>query len=591
MVKFDSRSIGRNLTVNNFNSKRTRQQLSGCLTCKVRKKKCNEQRPVCSDCNRLNKECIWIDGKSRAQVKKLRMQVEEIEKDLKLRHRVKKTADSPTSLSQSPLPPLTGKGLESFSQDTEVMVISPTKILDSLELANSPPSIFQTPPPFDTFSGRDSNIDFLSFNSMLSNIPLSPSILPEVSLKGSFLYEYYVDTLSHKLSIAPSSQNESNSYRSVFLPLAHRDKGVFYSILAWAGFHLGGKWAEEARRYTQLALEHLQHSFLKGNEIDREKVLIKLATLLILCGAEIYGGDIKNWSVYLYWGWETLVASGGINNYCKTREEHWLASNFAYHDLLASSCCERGTYFPTEDYDFIFKDPQGVSRGFVSPVLGVSKKLFKLLGDINTLASMVRDFYDTYKDLNNDPTESPALQSPILILLKMDPSRDAAASARLSTMLEKALVIEREIEMAKPDPMDLEKLTHDELELQLTLFDAFQSSAQLFLRQTVFRENPSSLRSQILVTDVIKCIEIMIGTPVQASLVFPFFICGVHCITPYHRKKIFDMSDKLTKLYGAYSIKRVKSVIEKVWEVDPNGNTAVDWHSILKELDWDINFA
>ncbi|QUC23452.1 uncharacterized protein UV8b_07693 [Ustilaginoidea virens] len=32
---------------------------SGCLTCKQRKVKCNEQHPKCSHCERLNMECIW----------------------------------------------------------------------------------------------------------------------------------------------------------------------------------------------------------------------------------------------------------------------------------------------------------------------------------------------------------------------------------------------------------------------------------------------------------------------------------------------------------------------------------------------------
>ncbi|KAK6001257.1 hypothetical protein QM012_002588 [Aureobasidium pullulans] len=49
------------------NSKRTvkGRSMQGCLTCKDRHIKCNEGRPVCQDCIKVNKECIQRDG-SRA---------------------------------------------------------------------------------------------------------------------------------------------------------------------------------------------------------------------------------------------------------------------------------------------------------------------------------------------------------------------------------------------------------------------------------------------------------------------------------------------------------------------------------------------
>ena len=38
--------------------KRTRSK-TGCLTCRKRKKKCDENKPKCNSCIHLNKECIW----------------------------------------------------------------------------------------------------------------------------------------------------------------------------------------------------------------------------------------------------------------------------------------------------------------------------------------------------------------------------------------------------------------------------------------------------------------------------------------------------------------------------------------------------
>ena len=73
-------------------------------------------------------------------------------------------------------------------------------------------------------------------------------------------------------------------------------------------------------------------------------------------------------------------------------------------------------------------------------------------------------------------------------------------------------------------------LTDQELELQLTLFEAFQL-CKLFLRQSIMKCNPSMLESQVLNNDLIKCLDVLVGTSVQASLVFPIFISGIHCVS------------------------------------------------------------
>lgn len=38
-----------------------RRSRNGCLTCKRRKVRCNEQRPQCCHCQRLNLDCVWKD--------------------------------------------------------------------------------------------------------------------------------------------------------------------------------------------------------------------------------------------------------------------------------------------------------------------------------------------------------------------------------------------------------------------------------------------------------------------------------------------------------------------------------------------------
>ncbi|KAG7663806.1 uncharacterized protein J8A68_002666 [[Candida] subhashii] len=748
-----------------YKFKETSRSKNGCLTCKIRKKKCDETRPICSDCKRLKKKCTWADYDSMTEleIKKLKQAVEKEESKQKLRKRKSKakrlksetdkadidgdnndntnendngikqnddeadkiihepnTVNNETNglykvssfLSDSGGDPLKIFGYNSNLRSTQTESHStepdaspngpPSPTLSSLmnpildsnapnppttnpqEMAplfdykeqNSPGAflsflrelsghiphessnkiedlenndqtinnnnnshmdvrdimssneftslIHSLEEPYHDYDGnsalttlspaqRDYNQNLISnLNSFLTPIPPSPSYIPELADPTcSYLYNYYVEVVSKKVSIAPISQNESNSYQKIFLPLAHKDKGVFYSILAWSGYFLGGRWEEEGMKYADYAVKHMGKIInRKGmTQEDRQTIVNKLATLMILCGAEICKGDVKNWSVFLNWGWKLLAGNGGILNFNKSKEEHWLISNFAYHDLLASSTTERGTYFPSEEYDMIFMDKEGFSKASLNPLLGVSKKLFKLIGDISTLVyeskKILSEFYNREFSSPTIPVSQPLIQededenmedqddfigSP-LFGDASEISDHGKASRLLQSVIEKVKTLEFEIDSSKPEKEDLMYLTDQELELQLTLFEAFQISAKLFLRQSIMKCNPSMLESQVLNNDLIKCLDILVGTSVQASLVFPIFMSGIHCVTKHDQDVMRYRIGEFMKLYGIWNVSRVRFVLEKIWESNPAGNMVVDWHQILNDLNWDLNFA
>ncbi|KAI5963989.1 hypothetical protein CANMA_003586 [Candida margitis] len=464
-----------------------------------------------------------------------------------------------------------------------------------------------------------------SFPDLVStlNAHLNPTPNPQPSLLSipeladpsmSYLYNYYVEVISNKVSVAPTSQNESNSYQRIFLPLAQKDKGVLYSILAWAGFQLGGKWEEDAANFVSKAMSY----FHKNNDIlpygafqsDRNSIINKLAILLILVGANICKGDVKNWSVYLRWGWRLLSSNGGILRFNQSKEENWLISNFAYHDLLASSTSERGTYFTSHEYNRIFEDHDVFFlRGQLNPLLGISKKLFTIIGEISTLLyeskKLLREYYSRGVDnhfeqsreflneyLNglgdeNKPVEAVVVEDDEF----SNVSDHSKASQLLSIMISKAKDLERQIDESKPDKRDICNLTDSDLELQLTLFEAFQLSAKLFLRQSILRCNPSHLESQMINNDLIKCLDILTGTPVQASLVFPFFISGIHCVSKHDQELMLQRVNSFIKHYGMFNANRAREVMQKIWKENCNGDKIIDWHGMLNELGWDLNFA
>lgn len=768
--------------------KRIKRSRNGCLTCKVRKKKCGERRPVCQDCERLHKECVWIDQDtmSEDEIRVIRKKLEEEESRQKLRKRkskFQKESEDRQSLEQNleesqemskepsvelilslnrekiqyknkdqikePMliqnenhskrsdddlsrkrfkhenesvpqpppslsPPPHLNTLPSFSLFEETLSNGNSKnplskrssvqlspsfaslLKEDQLLAHAPLDQEQTPhtifynflkdfknhqhlqsqqqlphhiaeankltlvdengqviegdtdqsqqlvigsrrqseirpspislnplSPFEMYyqfennscTSPNFNQFFASASSMLlPEIPKSPGILPQLDSSEFFLYNYYVETLSNKISIAPSSQNDSNCYQKVFLPLAHQDKGVLYSILAWACFHLGGNWKEQGNKYIDIALDHISgnRTNLKNNKngdaftessFDRNSSVLKLATLLILCGAEISRGDVKRWSVYLSWCWKVLSSNGGILNFNQTREENWLISNFAYHDLLATSVSNRVTYFPSSQYDLIFEDLPGFSKGRLNPLLGVCKKLYKIIGEISSLVfeskKILHEYYireniretDSEEMSSDNTSTSPDAIEDYVLETDSQSSFHTKRSRLLFSIIERAKNLEHEIDSAKPSTDDLIDLTDDELELQLTVFETFQLVAKLFIRQAVMKINPSSLESQILANDLTKCLDITIGTPVQASLVFPVFIAGIHCVTRADKMMMRNRIEAFIESYGTTNVDRVKALIEKVWKENPTGSNVVDWFLILKDLDWEVNFA
>lgn len=594
---------------------------TGCLTCKVRKKKCDEVQPVCHDCKRFKKRCIWADHKTMApaEIQKLRQQVRELESTNKLRkrHSDRKKTDSDRESSQDKdtsqkedkelkAEPIAGEPAsvteienvpDILQSDASIVKVSDPSLsgyIQTLQEAYQKEGLLTYPengsklpvfgflkelsdfidkPNLSPFlSNFVENVDALatqsflpsfqnlalSFNAAFMPLPLPPlTELPDLDETGRHLYKHYVETLSRKVSIAPHSQNESNSYQKVFLPLASKDQATLFGILAWAGYSLGGSYISHAVNYADEAVKllTLDVDFKLNAACDsRRTILNKLATLLILCGAEICRGDVRYWLVFLRWGWMLLRDNGGILNFDTSKEEHWLISNFAYHDLLSSSAAERGTYFPADTYRVIFKDPIGVLRGNLNPLLGVSKSLYQAIGEINLLLA-----------------EKPTVLGELL--------------------LEKAKAIEAEVSAAKPDPEDLANLSDYELELQLLLFESFQLSSLLYLKLLVYNHNPLSLDSQAMAQDLVRCVDILIDTPMQATLVFPLFMAGLHMVEERDRVRMRGMMETLIETYGPWNVVRVKAILERVWAQYPDGDRVVNWRGILTELGWEVNFA
>ncbi|CAH6718439.1 hypothetical protein CLIB1444_01S06744 [[Candida] jaroonii] len=655
--------------------KSIRRSRNGCVTCKIRKKKCDEIKPLCSECKRLKKECIWVDHDKmdESKIKEIKKIVEKSESVNKLRKRKKTIVhgnleDLPNAkrINSPGLSPILNHVKDEFeifdplspdnssfnnallSPPFHQIVHNPIESCSRLEaiphrqtinynipnetdapevigevnannekneqqiakinslVAASPNSLS----PLDFYNYlRDFGVDFMqdynikspdspNFNQMFNNLTtpspnFSLSPLPmKLDDRSLELYNYYVTVLSPHISVAPKSNaNDENHYQKVFLPLAHQDDGIMYSVLAWSSFHMGRHAStEEGSRYLEKAIKHF-HSLTSN---DKNTVIVKLATLMVLLGAEICRGDVVNWTQYMEWGSKLIQSNGGLSNFNRNKQEIWLISDFAYHDVLSSNLTERGAYFKVDEYKEVFN--HDLTSGISNPLFGIAKNIYPIIGEISHLAFETNE---NLKNLVNELNEKNISDSPINEIdgledikeTDSDLSNHAKMNSLLISVIEQIKVLDNKIENAKPNKEDLYGLNEEEFEWQITLFETFKLSAKLYLRQSIGKCNPSTLESQVLNNDLIKCLDIVLGSPVESVLVLPVFIAAIHCVTKLQRNQMSRRIDGYIKTYGPWSNTRVKEVITKIWDLNPDGDKAIDWHAILKELGWEINFA
>lgn len=554
----------------------------------------------------------------------------------------------------------------------------------------------------NTNQGNDDNNKEQSQNKVIDKIKSStqpqiytnPSIVLNTTLAGltpvgKKLYEYYRDKLSFIVCSAPKVEN---MYLNTFLPMAHIDKSVLYGILAWSAFHLGGpKMEKQGNYYIKLALERFSerpilNEEIKGNlklicddvndeddEIVKEDqgdddaevyedlelsrlnkdnmINMRLAAFLILCGVEICKGDVSKWSKYLTYGAKLIKLKGGLERFNESKDEHFLVTNYAYHDITAIQVInERTIHFDLNEYEKMWSKSNEL--GFADPLHGISSPVFKILAEINKLVIVVQklvkrsmkdetkttenrdsnkndefkgvserrahDSQNMSKNVAESPEEkvhglneedywigndfegSSVASSADGIFMNGIPS--TVSDEWVDENFDKEVMLE-DLDQVMIECQNIEQriaavrpkialcVSNKDLELQLTMFECFQVTAKIHLRQSVLRMNSASIEIQYLTTQLVKLLDVLLGSDVEACLCFPMFIAGMNCVWKKDRDGMTRRFKEFIKRYKWKNVLRCQIVIRYIWELNHKGEKFVDWYAVVKTLGWDLSFA
>lgn len=221
---------------------------TGCLSCRQRKKKCDEVKPHCQACERNKLACIWPPH---------------------IRRRFNLDSNEETSTN------------DVFS--SELVAASAAYRPTSME-------------PASTFFPLDSSPTFTSERepdevawSWELNTFLSPVRAGMLYPASQILHSYYLEYTAPKL--APSAEVPFVSW---VMPVAYNDDLLMHSILALGGAHLSYRSRENIEiqqttcRHYSLAVQALRRISEDEPLLDEPLVLLRIIlTVIILCHYEV----------------------------------------------------------------------------------------------------------------------------------------------------------------------------------------------------------------------------------------------------------------------------------------------------------------
>lgn len=223
---------------------------NGCLTCRARRKKCDERRPCCTSCARTRRECIWPVSAENTAINSTR--------DI---------LPNPTSSANE-----TSESNRSSQQHTTLPSRPRAAVLTTASI----------PEALENSSSLRASLTF----GTLSN--LSSSSRP--------LYDQYLDMTAELLARGPSA--DGNPFINYVLPLAASDSLVMDCVLAIGGAHMAVLEPDRpqlevmTRRHYARLLEGLRKALSSDTvcpfgERDEDKKLYTLMILIMLCIFEV----------------------------------------------------------------------------------------------------------------------------------------------------------------------------------------------------------------------------------------------------------------------------------------------------------------
>lgn len=269
---------------------------TGCFTCRRRKKKCNEEKPLCSGCRRNHLECTWPPENTTSQNRKTSTTAPAAGAVAKPRPRVVSFSDSKASAAgirnqvnrhRSQSDSSTESGNDAVDADLpDASPVSP---------AVSHADMHDYHPPHSHDQSQALTIATnLAFDPSLLGLASPISLLPNHGVDSSDLLSYYLTRTANSMG---NGSTDVNPFIAKLVPLAFSNPLVLQLLLAQSASHRQS--AEASAVGTEIAHHYYTDSlrmfrnvvgeYVSGKE---ENTLALTVGSLILCLTEVARGDV-----------------------------------------------------------------------------------------------------------------------------------------------------------------------------------------------------------------------------------------------------------------------------------------------------------
>ncbi|KAL6881399.1 fungal-specific transcription factor domain-containing protein [Trichoderma novae-zelandiae] len=506
------------------------RQRRGCLTCRQRKKKCDQGLPICGHCSRLNLVCKH-------------------EKPRQLSRVWSDDAVEDSGVLDSQADPQWGSQHPIVSQGDHVSeLLRLTKIAEPLDLVR----------PDDDPVGYD------------------------VSSSRRTLMRYYTSTLAIMLSATA----ENNCFLSVLLPMAFDCPALLDAMTAWSSAHLALRdpsFHGTSLQYRGRVLANLSAA-LEDGSLSGEMCL---AVAMAMCSLEtISDATSSSWAHHLSGAAAVLqyksadMQAGSLQTsrsvmggyWLKSVERRWLVRNFAYHDILMSVSLDRRPLI-TGDYWMSADDTMA------DPYFAFASKIMLLISEISVLNA---DCAEYKSSLSADST----LEEGDLALIFEESPLDSNSHTPLQRAHNIAIGLGDWKCPAYTANAPLALLSETYRSASLIYLDRV---VRQYFPQRAAEILPEGIRAYVeSVCDVAQ--KVPEGSLAECSLLFPLFIAGGEARDATHIERIRNRLYIMNKWRRFRNVYACGEVLEEVWRKrgESTGAERVDWRDIVRQRGWQL---
>ena len=268
---------------------------TGCINCRRRRKKCDEQQPTCGDCHRRQLRCVprsTAQSRPRSSSSSVIQPIANpaemeptscsIEPQLDVATH-ERTFDSwALSFTDSSRKEPTSSVQESAISDWIALIgfDDPGGMVKPVNLANST-ALVDLPVP-SAADGEDSRARFLPSTALNNLAGVNPQALTDWTFGERHLLNHFLQSVSRTLVVVG---DEDNPFLRVIVPIAVENPTVRHSVLAISACHLSKVYPEFERDllvHRNLALQRLKAELTVHGTSE-----CTLAATLLLCLLEV----------------------------------------------------------------------------------------------------------------------------------------------------------------------------------------------------------------------------------------------------------------------------------------------------------------